>query len=70
MLAVEQHQWMTLDEVAGHCRVSRRTVNRWISQGLVPVSRPAARGRSAGRSLVRREDVDRLLQECRVQRPA
>jgi len=37
MEPLDQAEWMTVDEVAEHFRVSVETVRRWIRAGALPV---------------------------------
>ena len=50
---------LTMRDVAGQCRVSERTVQRWIATGELPVLRP-------GRSIrLRRADLVAFLKRAR-----
>ena len=35
----EQKRWMTIDEVASYLRVSKRTIQTWLSEGMIPCVR-------------------------------
>lgn len=52
-----QNEWLSVDEVAGMLRVTRRTIDRYIKDGHLPASRLPG-----GRLLrIRRSDVNALL---------
>jgi excisionase family DNA binding protein len=38
-------QWLTVDEVARHYRVSKRTISRWVVSGQIRSKRIGDRGR-------------------------
>ncbi len=52
-------KFLTVDEVAEVCRVSLRTVRRWIADGDLPVHRLGRR------VLVSEDDFLRFLKICR-----
>ena len=64
MVMVDE-KWYTLDEVAEHLKVSRRTVNRWAAAGTLRVYRLSA---NAGSVRVKDADLRKFLEE-RASRP-
>jgi excisionase family DNA binding protein len=56
-------EYLTLTEAGPYSRHGKRTVQRWLSEGLLPFHRVAG-GR---RVLIRRADLDALLEAGRVE---
>lgn len=55
--------YLTLDEAAEYCRVGKRTLQRYLAEGLLPYYRPGG-----GRRIVFWEpDLDAFLQQGRVE---
>lgn len=50
-------RWLRPDQAARHCKVSRRTIERWQARGLITTYKPAG-GRLV---LLDREELDRVL---------
>lgn len=48
--------YLSLAEAASYCKVSPRTLRRWISSGL-----PAYQGSARGKLLLRMDDIDQFL---------
>jgi excisionase family DNA binding protein len=49
--------WLTVAEIASELRVNPATVRLWVSKGTLPATRAGQR-----RLLIRRSDVDRMLE--------
>jgi excisionase family DNA binding protein len=55
---------LTVSEAAMQLGTSAWTIRRWIAQGHLAASQPAGRG---GRILIRRDAVEKLLDEAKPQ---
>lgn len=55
--SLTSQQFMTMQEVAAVCRVSQRTVRRWLASGRLPYHQASPHSRL----LIRPADLDRLL---------
>ena len=62
MFAVDE-EYYTLDQVAEKLQVSRRSVNRWVAMGNLPVIRLSAQG---GSTRVAESDLRKFLEERRT----
>jgi len=67
MMVTMDERYHTLDQVAEKLQVSRRTVNRWVAAGSLPVIRLSAH---AGSVRVTETDLRKFLEERRTQPPA
>lgn len=59
-------EYMTIDDVAKHYKVHRRTVSKWIASGRLP-----AYHLTSGRNTplrIKREDLDKVLEPVGVSR--
>jgi excisionase family DNA binding protein len=61
---VEDDPWLTVAEIAEELRVNPATVRLWISKGTLPAMRAGRR-----KLLVRRSDLDRMLELIHPARP-
>jgi excisionase family DNA binding protein len=57
--------WLTVAEIAAELRLNPATIRLWISKGTLPATRAGRR-----KLLIRRSDLDRLLQDMRSEHPA
>lgn len=57
--------WLTVAEIADELRVNPATVRLWISKGALPAKRAGQR-----KLLIRRSDLDRMLEATRSEPPA
>ena len=57
----------TIDQVAAHCQVSKRCVQRWVEGGLIRAARTSRRG--PGKTLIPRGEVARMLFDMLVDIP-
>jgi excisionase family DNA binding protein len=62
--AVED-RWLTVAEIARELRVNPATVRLWVSKGTLPATRVGRR-----KLLIRRSELDGMLEEIRSQPPA
>jgi excisionase family DNA binding protein len=62
--AVED-RWLTVAEIARELRVNPATVRPWVSKGTLPATRVGQR-----KLLIRRSELDGMLEEIRSQPPA
>jgi excisionase family DNA binding protein len=56
--------WLTVAEIAAELRLNPATIRLWISKGTLPATRAGRR-----KLLIRRSDLDRLLQQMRSEHP-
>lgn len=61
---VDDDPWLTVAEIAGELRVNPATVRLWVSKGRLPATRAGQR-----KLLVRRSDLDRMLEAIRLESP-
>ena len=57
--------WLTVAEIAEELRVNPATVRLWVSKGTLPATRAGRR-----KLLIRRSDLDRMLEVTRSENPA
>jgi excisionase family DNA binding protein len=57
--------WLTVAEIASELRVNPATVTLWVSKGTPPATRAGQR-----KLLIRRSDLDQMLEAIRSQPPA
>jgi excisionase family DNA binding protein len=57
--------WLTVAEIADELRVNPATVRLWVSKGTLPAKRAGQR-----KLLIRRSDLDRMLEATRREPPA
>lgn len=57
--------WLTVAEIAEELRVNPATVRLWVSKGALPATRAGRR-----KLLIRRADLDRMLDHVQPERPA
>jgi excisionase family DNA binding protein len=57
--------WLTVAEIASELRVNPATVRLWVSKRTLPATRAGQR-----KMLIRRSDLDRMLEAIRSQPPA
>src|SRR5947209_19873247 len=62
---VEGDPWLTVAEIAEELRVNPATVRLWVSKGALPATRAGQR-----KLLIRRSDLDRMLESIRPEPPA
>jgi excisionase family DNA binding protein len=62
--AVDGDPWLTVAEIAEELRVNPATVRLWVSKGALPATRAGQR-----RLLIRRSDLDRMLEVIRAEQP-
>lgn len=55
-----ERRWLTIEEAAEYLRVSRRTIYRWVHDGLLPGYRAGPRGPWR----FRQEDLDGLMRRA------
>ncbi len=55
----EEHPLMTVSEAADSLRLSRHTINNWLSQGRLH------RVKLGGRTFLERDEVVKMLQDAR-----
>jgi len=61
---VEGDPWLTVAEIAEQLRVNPATVRLWVSKGTLPATRAGQR-----KLLIRRSDLDRMLEAIRLESP-
>lgn len=61
---IEKDPWLTVAEIADELRVNPATVRLWISKGTLPAMRAGRR-----KLLIRRSDLDRMLELIEPARP-
>ncbi len=61
---VEGDPWLTVAEIAEELRVNPATVRLWVSKGALPATRAGQR-----KLLIRRSDLDRMLEAIRSEPP-
>jgi excisionase family DNA binding protein len=61
---VEGDPWLTVAEIAEELRVNPATVRLWVSKGTLPATRAGQR-----KLLIRRSDLDRMLEAIRLESP-
>lgn len=61
---VEGDPWLTVAEIAEELRVNPATVRLWVSKGTLPATRAGQR-----KLLIRRSDLDRMLESIRPESP-
>ena len=57
--------WLTVAEIASELRVNPATVRLWVSKGMLPATRAGHR-----KLLIRRSDLDAMIEAIRSQPPA
>ena len=57
--------WLTVAEIASELRVNPATVRLWVSKGTLPATRAGQR-----KLLIRRSDLDAMIEAIRSQAPA
>ncbi|MBV9367574.1 MAG: helix-turn-helix domain-containing protein, partial [Solirubrobacterales bacterium] len=62
---VDSDPWLTVAEIADELRVNPATVRLWISKGRLPAKRAGQR-----KLLIRRSDLDRMLEVAKGEPPA
>jgi excisionase family DNA binding protein len=62
---VDDDPWLTVAEIAEELRVNPATVRLWVSKGTLPAKRAGRR-----KLLIRRSDLDAMLEAARSQPPA
>jgi excisionase family DNA binding protein len=61
---VDDDPWLTVGEIAEELRVNPATVRLWVSKGRLPATRAGQR-----KLLIRRSDLDRMLETIRLESP-
>jgi excisionase family DNA binding protein len=61
---VDGDPWLTMAEIAEALRVNPATVRLWVSKGTLPATRAGKR-----KLLIRRSDLDRMLEAIRLESP-
>lgn len=62
---VDDDPWLTVAEVAAELRLNPATIRLWVSKGTLPATRAGRR-----KLLIRRSDLDRMLEVTRRENPA
>jgi len=62
---LDDDPWLTVAEIADELRVNPATVRLWISKGTLQAKRAGRR-----KLLIRRSDLDRMLELTRSEPPA
>ncbi len=62
-------RWLTLQQAATYVGVSQKTLENWERQGCFKVARVIAPGKTKGRSLVDREELDAYIEQFVGARP-